>query len=230
MTITIRPVLGLGEVRAGDDLAAMLIEGLRPLDPRDGDIVVVTQKVVSKAEGSLVDAQTDADYRRIVESEAATVLRRRDRMLITVTKHGFVCANAGVDRSNVPGEQVVLLPTNPDRSAHAIRIRLEREFGVELAVIVTDTFGRAWRTGLVDVAIGVSGMLPVLDLRGSRDMNGRTLEITEVAIADEIAAAAELAIGKSSGNPAAIVRGVNYPRGEGRATDMVRPPAADLFR
>jgi coenzyme F420-0:L-glutamate ligase/coenzyme F420-1:gamma-L-glutamate ligase len=230
MTITIAPILGIGEIVPGDDLAAMLIEGLRSMAPRDGDVLVVTQKVVSKAEGSLRSATSEADYRAIVEEEASSVLRRRGDMAITITQHGFVCANSGVDRSNVLGDQVVLLPRNPDRSAHRLRQRIEREFGIEIAVIVTDTFGRAWRRGLVDVAIGVSGMLPLLDLRGTRDMNGRTLEVTEVAIADEIAAAAELAIGKASGNPAALIRGVAYPRGNGRATDIVRPSSTDMFR
>lgn len=230
MTITIHPLVGVGEVRPGNDLAGLLIEALRALGPADGDVLVVTQKVVSKAEGALAQASTEADYREVVEREAISVLRRRGPMTITVTRHGFVCANAGVDRSNVLDDQVVLLPTDPDRSAHRIRLRVEREFGIELAVIVTDTFGRAWRSGLVDVAIGVSGMLPILDLRGTPDMNGRALEVTEVAIADELAAAAELALGKASGNPAALIRGVNYPRGEGRATDLIRSPGSDLFR
>ncbi len=230
LTISIHPLAGIGEVRPGDDLAGLLIEALRALGPADGDVLVVTQKVVSKAEGALAHAPTESEYRDVVEREAMSVLRRRGPMTITVTRHGFVCANAGVDRSNVLDDQVVLLPTDPDRSAHRIRLRVEREFGIELAVIVTDTFGRAWRQGLVDVAIGVSGMLPILDLRGTPDMNGRLLEVTEVAIADELAAAAELALGKASGSPAALIRGVNYPRGEGRATDLVRPADSDMFR
>jgi coenzyme F420-0:L-glutamate ligase/coenzyme F420-1:gamma-L-glutamate ligase len=150
--------------------------------------------------------------------------------VITLTSHGFVCANAGVDRSNVTGDQVVLLPRHPDRSAQRLRARLERSLGVDLAVIITDTFGRAWRTGLVDVAIGVAGMKPILDLRGTADMNGRTLDVTEVAVADEVAAAAELAMGKSSGIPAVLVRGVRYIRGDGKATEMVRVAEADMFR
>lgn len=229
MTVSIHPVAGIGEVRPGDDLPGLLIKALRPLVPEDGDVLVVTQKVVSKAEGALVHAPTEADYRQVVESESVSVIRRRGTMVIAVTKHGFVCANAGVDRSNVLDGQVVLLPTNPDRSAHTIRLRVEREFGISIAVIVTDTFGRAWRQGLVDVAIGVSGMLPILDLRGTPDMNGRVLDVTEVAIADELAAAAELVVGKTSGIPAALIKGVNYPRGEGRATDLIRPTALDMF-
>ncbi|HEX5722595.1 MAG TPA: coenzyme F420-0:L-glutamate ligase [Acidimicrobiia bacterium] len=230
MTITIRPVTGLPEIRAGDDLASMLAEALGPLAPKNGDVLVVTQKIVSKAEGAFRPAADEAAYRQIVEEEAKAILRRRGPLAITLTKHGFICANSGVDRSNVEGEQVVLLPADPDRSAHRIRIRVERGLGVSLAVIITDTFGRAWRRGLVDVAIGVSGMLPILDLRGSVDMHGRVLEVTEVAIADEIAAAAELVTGKASGVPAALVSGYSYPAGEGRATDLIRPPAEDMFR
>lgn len=230
MTITIRPVNGLPEIRAGDDLASLLTVALGPMTPENGDVLVVTQKVVSKAEGALRPAADEAAYRQIVEDEAEAILRRRGPLAITLTKHGFVCANSGVDRSNVEGEQVVLLPADPDRSAHRIRIRIERELGVSLAVIITDTFGRAWRRGLVDVAIGVSGMLPILDLRGSVDMHGRVLEVTEMAIADEIAAAAELVTGKASGVPAALVSGYSYPAGEGRATDLIRPPAEDMFR
>lgn len=230
MTITIRPVTGLPEIRAGDDLASMLAVALVPLAPENGDVLVVTQKIVSKAEGAFRPAADEAAYRQIVEEEAKAILRRRGPLAITLTKHGFICANSGVDRSNVEGEQVVLLPADPDRSAHRIRIRVERGLGVSLAVIITDTFGRAWRRGLVDVAIGVSGMLPILDLRGSVDMHGRVLEVTEVAIADEIAAAAELVTGKASGVPAALVSGYSYPAGEGRATDLIRPPAEDMFR
>jgi coenzyme F420-0:L-glutamate ligase/coenzyme F420-1:gamma-L-glutamate ligase len=230
VTITIEPLIGIGEVRPGDDLPALLIEALRPLQPETGDVLVVTQKVVSKAEGAIVEAADDDTYRQLVERESASILRRRGPMVISVTKHGFVCANAGVDRSNSAAGQAVLLPTDPDRSAHSIRLRVEREFGIRLAVIVTDTFGRAWRTGLVDVAIGVSGMMPVLDLRGTPDMNGRPLDVTEVAIADELAAAADLALGKASGNPAALIRGVSYPVGEGRGADLVRPAVSDLFR
>lgn len=228
--ISIEPLQGIPEVNPGDDLAGLLVDALRPHRPVEGDVLVVTQKVVSKAEGRLRSATSDDDYRRVVEDEAAGILRRRGPLTITVTRHGFVCANAGVDRSNVTGERVVLLPLDPDRSAHRIRVGIELEFGVSMAVIVTDTFGRAWRRGLVDVAIGVSGMLPVLDLRGTTDMTGRPLEVTEVAVADELAAAAELAIGKASGKPACLIRGYPFPRGEGRATDLVRRPEEDMFR
>ena len=228
--ISLTPLTGIGEVKPGDDLAQLLIEALADHSPISGDVLVVTQKVVSKAEGAVRSAASDEEYRAIVADESVEILRRRGPMVISVTRHGFVCANAGVDRSNTVGDQVVLLPQDPDRSAHRIRTRVEREFGIEIAVIITDTFGRAWRQGLVDVAIGVSGMLPILDLRGQSDMNGRVLEVTEMAVADELAAAAELAVGKASGTPACLIRGYRYPVGEGRATDLVRPPAEDMFR
>lgn len=230
MTITILPVEGLPQITPGDDLAAMLASALIPLQPQSGDILAVTHKVVSKAEGALAAAGSDPEYRSVVEREAVAIIRRRGETVIAITPHGYICANAGVDRSNVLGDQVVLLPRHPDRSAHRLRVRLEREFRIDLAVIITDTFGRPWRTGLVDVAVGLSGMKPILDLRGTTDMNGRILDITEVAVADEVAAAAELVMGKSAGIAAALVRGVAYERGEGRARDMVRTAEMDLFR
>jgi coenzyme F420-0:L-glutamate ligase / coenzyme F420-1:gamma-L-glutamate ligase len=230
VVIEIFPVTGLPEVEPGDDLTALLVEAVSPLEPRNGDILVITHKVVSKAEGALAPATTDEDYRNAVASEAASIVRRRGDLVIAVTRHGFVCANAGVDRSNVTGDRVVLLPRDPDRSAHRIRNRLLRDLGVDLAVVISDTFGRAWRTGVVDVAIGISGIRPILDLKGTTDMHGRTLEVTEVAIADEVAAAAELAMGKSTGIPAALVRGVAYEPGIGRASELVRDPNEDMFR
>lgn len=230
MSIEIFPVTGVPEVEPGDDLASILVDALSPLRPRDGDILVVTHKVVSKAEGAIAPAATDQDYRDVVGSEAVSIIRRKGEMVIAVTRHGFVCANAGVDRSNVTGDRVVLLPRDPDRSAHRIRIRVQRDLGVDLAVVISDTFGRAWRTGVIDVAIGVSGMKPILDLKGTTDMHGRILEVTEVALADEVAAAAELAMGKSTGNAAALVRGVAYEPGEGRASELVRDPNEDMFR
>lgn len=230
MSIEIFPVMGLPEVEPGDDLIALLVSALSPLAPRDGDILVVTHKVVSKAEGAMAPAATDDEYRNVVASEAAAVIRRRGDMVIAVTHHGFVCANAGVDRSNVTGSRVVLLPRDPDRSAHRIHTRILRDLGVEVAVVISDTFGRAWRRGVVDVAIGVAGIGPILDLKGTTDMHGRTLEVTEVAIADELAAAAELAMGKSTGVAAALIRGVAYEPSLGRASDLIRPPDEDMFR
>jgi coenzyme F420-0:L-glutamate ligase/coenzyme F420-1:gamma-L-glutamate ligase len=230
VVVEIFPVPGLPDIEPGDDLAALLVEVLAPLQPRDGDILVVTHKVVSKAEGAIAPAGTEEDYRNLVASEATSIVRRRGDMVIAVTRHGFVCANAGVDRSNVTGDRVVLLPRDPDRSAHRIRTRLQRDLDVDLAVVISDTFGRAWRTGVVDVAIGISGIRPILDLKGTTDMHGRLLEVTEVAIADEVAAAAELAMGKATGIAAALVRGVAYEPGMGRASALVRNPNEDMFR
>ena len=230
MTLTIRPVTGIGEVRPGDDLVALLAEALRDAPPQDGDVIVVTHKVVSKAEGAMADAPDEAARRRVVEAESMAVVRRRGELTIAVTRHGFVCANAGVDRSNVEPGKLVLLPRDPDRSAHRIRVRLERAFDVRLGVIITDTFGRPWRRGLTDVAIGISGIPAIVDYRGTRDTFGTELEVTEVAVADEIAAAADLVMGKATGVPAAVVSGVGLDAGEGRASDLVRPPDEDLFR
>ncbi len=233
--LSVVPVRGLGEIGTGDDLgrliAAAAADQGTPL--LTGDVVVVTQKAVSKAEGRLVPlAEGDAaGRRRLVESESVRVLRRRGELLITETRHGFVCANAGIDVSNVAAGTAALLPVDPDRSAWRIRNAVAAETGVEVGVIVSDTFGRAWRHGLTDVAIGVAGMPAVVDLRGTPDATGRDLEVTEVATADEIAGAAELVMGKAAALPAAIVRGLDAsagPPGSGR--DLVRPPALDLFR
>lgn len=234
MTVEIHPVPGIPEIAKGDDLAAILADSLAAagLDPRSGDVLVVTHKVVSKAEGAVreVGEDQEAGYRRVVEEEAAEILRRRGPLAITVTRHGFVCANAGVDRSNAAQGTVVLLPHDPDRSAHRIRIGIARATGVDIAVIITDTFGRSWRRGLSDVAIGISGLDPILDLRGTTDAQGRVLEVTETAVADEIAAAADLAMGKATQIPAALIRGLGLPMGDGRATDLVRKPDEDMFR
>jgi coenzyme F420-0:L-glutamate ligase/coenzyme F420-1:gamma-L-glutamate ligase len=191
---------------------------------------VVTHKVVSKAEGAVVDVESEAEYRALVEREAAAVLRRRGELVITRTRHGFICANAGVDRSNAAPGTAILLPRDPDRSAHRIRVGLRRATGVDVAVVITDTFGRTWRRGLVDVAIGVSGIEAILDLRGAPDASGRIMEVTQVAVADEIAAAADLVMGKTSGIPVAVVRGLGAPRADGRARDLIRPVDEDLFR
>lgn len=231
-SIEIIPIPGIGEVVPGDDVAGILLSALDAagLRLRERDVVVVTHKIVSKAEGKLVPVADDEAYRTVVAREARAVLRRRGDLVITLTKHGFICANAGVDRSNVPSSSAVLLPDRPDRSAHTIRRRLEQSAGARLAVVVTDTFGRPWRHGLTDVAIGVSGMPALLDLRGTTDMQGRTLEVTEVALVDEVAAAADLVMGKASGIPAAVVRGLEWPDGEGRVADLIRPADEDLFR
>ncbi len=227
------PVEGIGEVRPGDDLAALLADAIAAGPGLEaGDVVVVTHKVVSKAEGSVVDLDDDGPdaHRALVESEATAVLRRRGDLVIARTRHGFICANAGVDRSNVEAGRAVLLPRDPDRSAHRLRRRLVGRFGTDVAVIVSDTFGRPWRRGLVDVAIGMSGLAAIDDHRGRTDTHGNVLEVTEVAVADELAAAADLVMGKASGIPAAIVRGVAVPPGTGRAVDLVRTDDEDLFR
>lgn len=234
MTVTIIPVNGIGEARPGDDVAHLVSGGLAAcaITLEERDIVVITHKLVSKAEGRIVDlADPGPDgHRYLVENEAVEILRRRGTLVIAETRHGFVCANAGVDRSNVEPGRAVLLPLDPDGSAHRIRMKLQRGAGVRLGVVVTDTFGRAWRHGLSDVAIGVSGIPAIVDYRGTKDTHGNVLEVTEVALADEIAAAADLVMGKASGVPAAVIRGLDYPEGEGRAADLVREASQDMFR
>ena len=235
MTTELRvvPVPGLPEVRPGDDLAGMVAAACEAaIGLRDGDVVVVTQKVVSKAEGRLVDIDPEIGHRPIVEAESVRILRRRGDLIIAETEHGFVCANAGVDLSNVEAGQAALLPEDPDRSARRIRDALTHRFGVEVAVIVSDTFGRTWRRGVTDVAIGVAGLRPVIDLRGTADALGRELQVTEVAVADELAAAAELVMGKSTGIAVAVLRGVDPAwLGDGSVVDdLVRRPDEDLFR
>ncbi len=227
--IEVLAVAGLPEVRPGDDLAA-LIAGAANLT--DGDVVVVTQKVVSKAEGRLVDIDPEVGHRPLVERESVRILRRRGDLVIAETEHGFVCANAGVDLSNVEAGQAALLPVDSDRSARRIRDALRHRFSVDVAVVVSDTFGRPWRRGVTDVAIGCAGLRPVVDLRGTTDALGRELQVTEVAVVDEIAAAAELVMGKAAGVPVAVVRGIDPAWfGDGSVVDdVVRSPDEDLFR
>ena len=227
---------GLPEVDADTDLAEAIAQAAtdEAVGLQSGDVVVVTQKVVSKAEGRMVDVDPDdpTAHKPVVEAEAVRVLRRRGDLLITETTHGFVCANAGVDLSNVARGQAALLPVDPDRSARRIRDGLRHRAGVEVAVIVSDTFGRPWRRGVTDVAIGCAGLRPIVDLRGTHDAYGRELAVTEVAVADELASAAELVMGKASGIPVAIVRGVpaNWSGRGSVVDDVVRAPADDLFR
>jgi coenzyme F420-0:L-glutamate ligase/coenzyme F420-1:gamma-L-glutamate ligase len=230
--LTIWPIEGIPEVRARDDLAG-LIAAAEP-DLRDGDVVVVTQKVVSKAEAAMVeiDPGDPRGHKAIVEAEAVRIVRRRGDLIIAETRHGFVCANAGVDLSNVDDGWAALLPVDSDRSARRIRDGLRARSGVEVAVIVSDTFGRPWRRGLTDVAIGCAGIQAVVDLRGTEDSRGRILQVTEVCVVDELAAAAELVMGKATGVAAAVIRGVEPTwLGPGNVHDeVVRPPAEDLFR
>ena len=224
-------VEGLPEIGRGDDLAGLIVEAA---ELADGDVVVVTQKIVSKAEGAMaaVDPDEPLSHKPLVEQESVRVLRRRGDLIISETKHGFVCANAGIDRSNVDAGQVALLPDDPDRSARRIRSGIKARAGVEVAVIISDTFGRPWRRGVTDVAIGSAGVRPILDLRGTPDATGRELQVTEMAIVDELAAAAELVMGKAENIPVAVIRGVNPDwLGPGSIQgDVIRSPAEDLFR
>jgi coenzyme F420-0:L-glutamate ligase/coenzyme F420-1:gamma-L-glutamate ligase len=226
--VRILPLEGVPEVAPGDDLPQLLgdaIERAGGLEERD--VVVVAHKVVSKAEGRLELAD---DHLSVALREARAVRRRRGELVIAETEHGFVCASAGVDRSNAPGDGwVVLLPRDPDASAARIREALARRFGAEPAVVVSDSFGRAWRQGTTDVAVGVAGMRPLLDLRGTQDARGYELSGTVIAVADELAGAAELVMGKARGVPAALVRGYRAPLGEGTARELVMPPERDLF-
>jgi coenzyme F420-0:L-glutamate ligase/coenzyme F420-1:gamma-L-glutamate ligase len=235
------PIVGLPEIAEGADLGE-LIACHAQLER--GDVVVVAQKAVSKAEGRVVRlagvepsrrarelaGESDPRSLEVILREATRVVRSRPPLVIAETRHGFVCASAGVDASNAPEpDTVVLLPLDPDASARRIRAGLRRLTGCEPGVIVSDSFGRPWRTGIVDVAIGVAGLRPLLDLRGQRDRSGYELHATVVAVADEIAAAAELVMGKTAGIPAAIVRGLDLA-GEGSARELVMPEERDLFR
>ena len=230
--VQIFPITGIPEVEHRNDIASLILAALAASDVSlsQGDVLVVTHKIVSKAEGRIIDAGDEEAYRAAVEAEAVSIVRRRGDLVITQTRHGFICANAGVDRSNVTGNRAVLLPLDPDRSAHGIRMRVNRAVGFDVPVIVTDTFGRAWRRGQTDFAIGISGIAAIDDHKGRPDANGRIMEATEIAIVDEIASAADLAMGKSTGVPVAVVRGVEWAPGDGRLTELVRPPAEDLFR
>ncbi len=244
--LEILPVEGIPEVEPGGDLSA-LVAGAVEGSLRDGDILVVTHKIVSKAEGRVLDlrevepsafatsfaAEHGKDARQIeaVLRESRRIVRMDRSIIISETRHGFVCANAGVDVSNVPGEdRVCLLPADPDSSAAKLREALAFRLGVDSAVVISDSFGRTWRNGITNVAIGVAGMDPLADYRGETDPHGYPLEASVLAVADEISAAAELVMGKTDGIPAAIVRNYSYKRGDGSAKDLLMPPERDLFR
>ena len=252
-SLTVIGLMGIPEVATGDDLPAILLRSLEAtpgiLPLASDDVLVVTQKIVSKAEGAVVSLdgivprpaaiafakRWDRDPRQleVVLREARRVVRMANGVLITETAHGFICANGGIDASNVgpgTGDLVPLLPVDSDASAAAIRAAVRERHGVDVPVIVSDSFGRPWRWGIVDVAIGVSGLLPIEDLRGSPDRDGRVMRSTIRAVADELASAAELALGKTAGRPAAIVRGAAFTRGEGSIRDALMPPSFDLFR
>jgi coenzyme F420-0:L-glutamate ligase/coenzyme F420-1:gamma-L-glutamate ligase len=241
VTVTIAPVEGLPEIHEGDDIAALIAQRG---ELRDGDVLVIAQKAVSKAEGRVVrlaevdpseqarELAADRDPRQheVILREAARLVRTRPPLVIAETRHGFVCASAGVDASNAPEpETVVLLPEDPDASAARIRDRLRELAGAEVGVIVSDSFGRPWRQGTTDIAIGAAGIRPLLDLKGMKDAVGYELHATVIAVADELAGAAELVMGKTSGVPAAVIRGVDA-RGDGDAQELVMPADRDLFR
>ena len=237
---------GFPEVRPGDDLAA-LVCGAVERDLRAGDVLVVTHKILSKAEGRLVDLRTvepsplakgyatrygkDPRQIEVVFRESRRIVRMDSGIVISETHHGFVCANAGVDASNVPaGDTVCLLPVDPDASASKLRAALAGRLGFEVAVVVSDSFGRAWRHGITDVAIGVAGMDPIADYRGQMDPHGYPMEASVLAVADELAAAAELVMGKTDGIPLAVVRGYPYTPALGTGKDLLMPPERDMFR
>jgi coenzyme F420-0:L-glutamate ligase / coenzyme F420-1:gamma-L-glutamate ligase len=237
---------GIPEVEAGDDLAALLAAAAeRAGGLEDGDVVVVAQKVVSKAEGRVVrlddveasarahelaGGERDPRHLQVILDESARVVRSRPPLVIAETRHGFVCASAGVDASNAKGAgTLVLLPLDPDASAARIRVGLRERTGRDVGVVVSDSFGRAWRQGTTDIALGVAGLTALRDLRGSRDAAGYELHATQIAIADELASTAELVLGKTSGTPAAVIRGLDVG-GEGSGRDLLMPPERDLFR
>ena len=229
-------VEGIGEITPGQQLGDVIAEACasEPNGPLlDNDVLVVTQKIVSKAEGRLVaiDPDDPLSHKALVEQEGVRVVRRRGDLIITETSHGFICANSGVDLSNVERGYAALLPIDSDRSARRIRDIIKAKLGVQVGVIISDTFGRPWRKGLTDVAIGIAGIAGVVDLRGTEDALGRMMQVTEVAVADELASAAELVMGKSTGIPVAVIRGAD-PQWfrDAQIKELIRPAAEDLFR
>jgi len=248
--LTILPVMGLPDIKKGDDLGKLILGKVEEQGDefQQGDIAVVSQKIVSKAEGRIlplakiipsdfaktIATETGKDPRQVevVLRESKKIIRMRAGHLITETSHGFICANAGVDQSNVgtKRDSVALLPRDSDASADRIRKTIHHTTGKDVPVIITDTFGRAWRIGQVNFAIGISGMKPIHDYRGTKDMYRQTLQVTEIAVADELASAAELVMNKADRVPVAIVRGYRAPRGRGRVKDLIRPEEFDLFR
>ena len=236
-------------IKQGDDLAECIVKAAKEeqVTIESGDVLVVAQKIVSKAEGGIIDLKSvvpsstaeeiakesgkDPRHVETILRQSKKIIRRKDAHLIVETRHGFVCANAGVDRSNVEDpDSITVLPVDADRSAHALREGIRLLTGADVGVIISDTFGRAWRIGQVNVAIGVDGLRPVIDYRGQKDMFGYVLNVTQMAAADELASAAELVMGKSDGIPVAVVRGYEYVPGEGSAKDLIRPEQDDLFR
>lgn len=231
--LSVFPVRLDGEVKHKDDIAGLIDQACtaQGLVLRDDDVLVITHKIVSKAEGRIIRMpEGDLEARdALIAKQGATVMRRRNGLIITRTAHGFVCASAGIDASNVEGGTVTLLPRDPDRSARSIRRRLSRIAGVDVAVIISDTFGRAWRIGQTNVAIGLAGMLATRNYRDTTDSFGAVLKVTNIAVADELAGAAELVMGKAEGIPVAVVRGSGAIRGRGSARQLLRSPQEDLF-
>ena len=250
---TISPLGGMPNVRPGDDLSSLLIAALEcnGFAPREHDILAVTQKIVSKAEGRYMELHTIEPSRRakelaaltlkdphlveVILSEAAEILRAKPHVLIAATRHGLVLANDGIDQSNLDagdhGRRVLLLPKDPDASARQLKVRIDAHFGCDIGVIITDSAGRAWRLGTIGLAIGCAGVPALLDRRGEKDLTGRPLEVTEVGFADAVAAAAVLPMGEAAeGRPAALVRGLTWSTTEKTAADLVRPKSEDLFR
>jgi len=245
-------ILGLHKlplIKEGDDVADCIIKAAKDeqVTIQNHDVIVVAQKIVSKAEGGTVHLKSvtpsamaeeiaktsgkDARHVETILQQSNKIVRRKEGHLIVETKHGFVCANAGVDRSNVEDpDSLTVLPVDADRSARSIRERIRKLTGADVGVIISDTFGRAWRIGQVNVAIGVDGLRPVIDYRGQKDMFGYVLNVTQMAIADELASAAELVMKKSDGIPVAIIRGLDYADGDGSARELIRPEEEDLFR
>jgi coenzyme F420-0:L-glutamate ligase/coenzyme F420-1:gamma-L-glutamate ligase len=248
MAVSIIGIEGIPEVQPGDDLAGLIAKSLALMGIalETGDVIVVTQKAVSKAEGRFVDPATvepsplalelgaswekDPRHVEVVLRESKRIVRMDHGVIICETRHGLVCANAGVDASNAPGGQLILLPVDPDASAQRIRDGLRAASGIDVPVIISDTFGRPWRTGYTEVAIGVAGMLPILDYVGRLDVHGRELRATWICVADELASAAELVTGKVNQVPGTLIRGYAFPRGEGSARDIVRAAERDMFR
>lgn len=246
--IEIFPVVGLPEIKPGDDVARLIAEALVAQDVRiqPGDVLVVAQKIVSKAEGRIVLLDSiepseralswakawDKDARAVelVLRESKRIVRMERGIIISETQHGFVCANAGIDLSNAPDGTAILLPVDPDASARALKEKLDATLQADIVVIISDTFGRPWREGLVNVALGLAGLSPLIDYRGEKDSSGKLLQATIIAFADELASAAELVMGKSDRTPVAIVRGVQAPSRDGSGRDLIRPPEKDLFR
>jgi coenzyme F420-0:L-glutamate ligase/coenzyme F420-1:gamma-L-glutamate ligase len=246
MSVEITGVMGIGEVPPGADVTVLIADATRATPLRDGDVVVVTHKIVSKAEGQLVDLRTidpsplavqiagqwgkDARQVDVVLRESVRIVRMERGVIISETRHGFICANAGVDASNVEGETVCLLPREPDVSAARIRAGLRERTGADVAVIISDSFGRPWRNGIINIAIGIAGIQPLTDYRGQTDPYGNDLRVTVLAIADELASAAELVMGKVEAVPVAVIRGYAYDHAEGTGHDLIMDPTRDLFR